>query len=148
MIYKLYPVAKTGYTYYMKNEALPTPTLKQTYSFLLESSVMFIFVLGFVMMTPQLYINYKLKSVDHLPWKTLIYRFISTIIDDIFVFMIDLPWLQRMFSFRDGKHINYLDVIFIAYIVQRRMYKVDKNRIALSTSSIDVSKFKKEEKAI
>lgn len=37
----------------------------------------------------------------------------------------------------------YLDVIFIAYLVQRRIYKVDKNRIALSTSSIDVSKIKK-----
>jgi hypothetical protein len=69
---------------------------------------MFILVFGFVMMTPQLYINYKLKSVDHLPWKTLIYRFIYTIIDDIFVFMIDLPWLQRMFSFRDGKFFIYI----------------------------------------
>lgn len=29
---------------------------------------------GFVLMTPQLYINYKLKSVDHLPWRALIYR--------------------------------------------------------------------------
>lgn len=102
MIYKLYPVAKTVYGYYQKDLYPPLPSLKQIYSFVLESSVMFIFVLGFVMMTPQLYINYKLKSVDHLPWKTLIYRFISTIIDDIFVFMIELPWLQRMFSFRDG----------------------------------------------
>jgi hypothetical protein len=69
---------------------------------------MFILVFGFVMMTPQLYINYKLKSVDHLPWKTLIYRFIYSIIDDIFVFMIDLPWLQRMFSFRDGNLFIYI----------------------------------------
>lgn len=76
---------------------------------------MFIFVLGFVMMTPQLYINYKLKSVDHLPWKTLIYRFISTIIDDIFVFMIELPWLQRMFSFRDGKYV--LTQILFSYAI-------------------------------
>lgn len=81
---------------------MPQPTVRKVYMFLLESSVLFILVFGFVMMTPQLYINYKLKSVDHLPWKTLIYRFIYTIIDDIFVFMIDLPWLQRMFSFRDG----------------------------------------------
>lgn len=27
------------------------------------------------MMTPQLFINYKLKSVEYLPWKALIYRF-------------------------------------------------------------------------
>jgi hypothetical protein len=103
---------------------------------------MFIFVLGFVMMTPQLYINYKLKSVDHLPWKTLIYRFISTIIDDIFVFLIDLPYLQRMFSFRDGTLFFNLDVIFVIYIIQRRIYHVDKNRIALASGSIDMNKLK------
>lgn len=80
------------------------PSLHTVYLFVLENAVFFIFIFGFVMMTPQLYLNYKLKSVEHLPWKTLIYRFISTIIDDIFVFMIDIPWLQRMFSFRDGNH--------------------------------------------
>jgi len=91
------------------------------------------------MLTPQLYLNYKLKSVDHLPWKTLIYRFIYTIIDDIFVFMIDLPWLQRMFSFRDGIMCYNLDVIFVLYLVQRRIYRVDKNRVALSTGFVDLS---------
>lgn len=78
------------------------PKFSVAYTFILESFFGFILVFGFVMITPQLYINYKLKSVDHLPWKTLIYRFISTIIDDIFVFMISLPWMQRAFSFRDG----------------------------------------------
>jgi hypothetical protein len=102
MLYKLYPLATSLLSHLSDGLPIFIPSLKQAYSFILESLVMFIFVLGFVMMTPQLYINYKLKSVDHLPWKTLIYRFISTIIDDIFVFMIDLPWLQRMFSFRDG----------------------------------------------
>lgn len=47
-----------------------------TYSSLLEKIVFFMGMAGFIRMTPQLYINYKLKSVDHLPWKTLIYRFI------------------------------------------------------------------------
>jgi hypothetical protein len=47
-----------------------------TYSSVLEKIVMFMGMAGFIRMTPQLYINYKLKSVDHLPWKTLIYRFI------------------------------------------------------------------------
>ena len=27
-----------------------------------------------VMMTPQLFLNYKYKSVDHLPWRALLYR--------------------------------------------------------------------------
>ena len=29
---------------------------------------------GFILMCPQLYINYKLRSVAHLPWKMLCYR--------------------------------------------------------------------------
>jgi hypothetical protein len=60
-------------------------------------------------MTPQLYINYKLKSVDHLPWRTLIYRFLNTIIDDLFAFLVTMPWLKRLACFRDGKQFinNY-----------------------------------------
>ncbi len=77
------------------------------YSFVLESFVAFIVLFGFIRMTPQLYINYKLKSVDHLPWKTLIYRFLSTIVDDFFAFMITMPWLQRAMYFRDGNYFSY-----------------------------------------
>lgn len=36
-----------------------------------------------------------------------------------------------------------LDVIFVFYLVQRRIYRVDKNRLALSTGSVDLSKVKK-----
>ena len=53
-------------------------------------------------MFPQLYINYKLKSVVHLPWRMLIYKFLNTIIDDIFAFIIVMPNLRRLAAFRDG----------------------------------------------
>ena len=142
LVYKLYPICSEAYF----AEELKIPSFNKVYTFLLESSVAFIFTLGFVMMTPQLYINYKLKSVDHLPWKTLIYRFISTIIDDIFVFMISVPWLHRVFCFRDGILPLNIDIIFVLYIIQRRMYKVDSKRIALSSTSIDLSKIKEHEK--
>lgn len=72
-------------------------------------------------MTPQLYINYKLKSVAHLPWRTMIYRFLNTIIDDLAAFIITMPWLRRLSCFRD-------DVIFLIYIYQRHIYKVDLKR--------------------
>ena len=39
-------------------------------------------------MTPQLFINYKLKSVAHLPWKAMIYKSLNTFIDDLFAFVI------------------------------------------------------------
>lgn len=63
----------------------------------------FIFLLGFIMMTPQLFINYKLKSVAHLPWRMLSYKFLNTFIDDIFAFVIKMPTMYRLGCFRDGK---------------------------------------------
>ena len=55
---------------------------------------------GFVLMTPQLYINYKLQSVAHLPWAMLFYRFVSTFIDDLFAFIITMPMLHRISCLR------------------------------------------------
>ena len=53
------------------------------------------------MMTPQIFINYKLKSVAHLPWRQLTYKFLNTIIDDLFAFIITMPILHRLACFRD-----------------------------------------------
>ncbi len=35
-------------------------------------------------MTPQLFINYKLKSIAHLPWRMLTYKALNTFIDDLY----------------------------------------------------------------
>lgn len=72
-------------------------------------------------MTPQLYINYRLQSVEHMPSRTLTYRFLNTIIDDLFSFIITMPTMHRISCFRD-------DVIFVVYLYQRYYYKVDKTR--------------------
>lgn len=58
---------------------------------------------GFIMMTPQLFINYKLKSVAHLPWRMLTYKALNTFIDDIFAFVIKMPTLYRIGCLRDGE---------------------------------------------
>ncbi len=55
------------------------------------------------MMTPQLFINYKLKSVAHLPWRMMTYKALNTFIDDIFAFVIEMPTMYRIGCFRDGK---------------------------------------------
>lgn len=55
-------------------------------------------------MTPQLFINYKLKSVAHLPWRMLTYKALNTFIDDMFAFVIKMPTMYRIGCFRDGKH--------------------------------------------
>lgn len=59
-------------------------------------------------MTPQLYINYKLKSVDHLPWRAFTYKALNTFVDDIAAFIIDMPLMHRLACFRDGKRIYEL----------------------------------------
>ena len=44
------------------------------YAWLLESLVALVYGGGFIVMTPQLFINYRLKSVAHLPWKFFMYK--------------------------------------------------------------------------
>ena len=72
-------------------------------------------------MTPQLFINYKLKSVAHLPWRMMTYKALNTFIDDIFAFIIKMPTLYRIGCFRD-------DIIFFIYLYQKWIYPVDKKR--------------------
>lgn len=67
------------------------------------------------MMTPQLFINYKLKSVAHLPWRAFVYKALNTFIDDLFAFIIKMPTLHRLSCFRD-------DIIFFIYLYQRWIY--------------------------
>lgn len=72
------------------------------YSLTLICKMIFI-IAGFIMMCPQLFINYKLKSVAHLPWRQMTYKFLNTIIDDLFAFVIKMPTLHRLSVFRDGE---------------------------------------------
>ncbi|RMC22943.1 hypothetical protein DUI87_00041 [Hirundo rustica rustica] len=52
-------------------------------------------------MTPQLFINYKLQSVAHLPWRMLTYKALNTFIDDLFAFVIKMPMMYRIGCLRD-----------------------------------------------
>eukprot|EP00752_Nemacystus_decipiens_P016247 g14527.t1 len=91
------------------------------YSWALQSLTAFVYTFGFVLMTPQLFINYKLKSVAHLPWRFLCYRSLNTVIDDLFAFVVRMPTMHRLSCFRD-------DVVFVVYLYQRWIYPVDANR--------------------
>ncbi|KAH3760020.1 Transmembrane protein [Pelomyxa schiedti] len=85
-------------------------------SWLLESLTSIAYACGFIMMTPQLFINHKLKSVEHLPWRALVYKALNTFIDDLFAFIIKMPTMHRMSCFRD-------DIVFIIYMYQRWLYR-------------------------
>ena len=93
------------------------------------------------MMTPQLFINYKMKSVAHLPWRQMTYKFLNTFIDDIFAFVIKMPTLYRLSVFRD-------DIVFFIFLYQRWIYKVDKKRVNEFGYSAEMLEEKPEKEAI
>uniref|UniRef100_A0A1W7RAS7 Cleft lip and palate transmembrane protein 1 n=1 Tax=Hadrurus spadix TaxID=141984 RepID=A0A1W7RAS7_9SCOR len=95
---------------------------KGWYSWVLSMLYGFLLTFGFIMMTPQLFINYKLKSVAHLPWRMLTYKFLNTFIDDIFAFVIKMPTMYRLGCFRD-------DIVFFIFLYQRWIYRVDPKRV-------------------
>ncbi|KKY25586.1 putative clptm1 domain-containing protein [Phaeomoniella chlamydospora] len=97
-------------------------THKGWYSFVIETLVGSVYAYGFLMMVPSLYINYRLKSVAHMPSKAMTYKFLNTFIDDLFAFTIRMPTLHRLATLRD-------DVIFFIWLYQKWMYRVDYSRI-------------------
>ncbi|XP_078097868.1 putative lipid scramblase CLPTM1 isoform X2 [Mustelus asterias] len=95
---------------------------KSWYSWVLSMLYGFLLTFGFITMTPQLFINYKLKSVAHLPWRMLTYKALNTFIDDLFAFVIKMPMMYRIGCLRD-------DVVFFIYLYQRWIYRVDLTRM-------------------
>ncbi|OAX82848.1 hypothetical protein ACJ72_02809 [Emergomyces africanus] len=95
---------------------------KSWYSYVIETLVGSVYAYGFLMMVPSLYINYRLKSVAHMPGKALTYKFLNTFIDDLFAFTIKMPTLHRLATLRD-------DVIFFIWLYQSYKYKVDYKRV-------------------
>ncbi|XP_053552486.1 putative lipid scramblase CLPTM1 [Bombina bombina] len=95
---------------------------KSWYSWVLSLLYGFLLTFGFITMTPQLFINYKLKSVAHLPWRMLTYKALNTFIDDLFAFVIKMPMMYRIGCLRD-------DVVFFIYLYQRWIYRVDPTRM-------------------
>ena len=89
-----------------------------------------VYAFGFLFMLPQLFLNYKLKSVAHLPWyvqshskkvffisqfhfrRAFMYKAFNTFIDDLFAFIITMPTAHRVACFRD-------DIVFLVYLYQR-----------------------------
>ncbi|KAH7318326.1 cleft lip and palate transmembrane protein 1-domain-containing protein [Stachybotrys elegans] len=95
---------------------------KSWYSYIITTLVGSVYAYGFLMMVPSLYINYRLKSVAHMPSKAMMYKFLNTFIDDLFAFTIKMPFLHRLATFRD-------DIIFFIYLYQRWQYRVDYTRV-------------------
>lgn len=122
----MYPKPLFSYLHhgYISNSLWPLPTCHVLIDFIKRHSVMlpavwstgsavkvfkwpnqllcFVLASGFITMTPQLFINYKMKSVAHLPWRMLTYKALNTFIDDLFAFVIKMPMMYRIGCLRDG----------------------------------------------
>ena len=112
----LYPMVAIWAVY-----SLMTNPHKGWWSWLISSLANGVYTFGFIAMTPQLFVNYKLKSVAHLPWKPFMYKAFNTFIDDVFSWIMSMPTSHRIACLRD-------DVVFLVYLYQRYLYPVDKSR--------------------
>ncbi|MBW0493351.1 hypothetical protein O181_033066 [Austropuccinia psidii MF-1] len=92
------------------------------YSFVIGTLSSFVYAFGFIELVPQLVINYKLKSVAHMPMKAMMYKTLNTVVDDLFAFCIKMPILHRLACFRD-------DVVFVILLYQYWIYKIDYSRV-------------------
>ena len=112
----LYPIVIGWSVYALINESYTS-----YYSWLISNLANAVYTFGFIGLCPQLYVNYRLKSVAHLPWKVFVYKIFSTFVDDVFAFLIDMPWKHRIMTLRD-------DVVFVVFLIQAYIYRVDKCR--------------------
>ncbi|KAL2083899.1 hypothetical protein ACEWY4_019417 [Coilia grayii] len=105
--YLLCPLCVSGVTYsclYLKN--------KSWYSWFINSLVTGVYAFGFLSGFPQLYVNYKLKSVEHLQSSIYMYKGVSTFLNDILGTVLTVP-THPLACFRD-------DVTFLLHLYQRR----------------------------
>jgi len=134
--YVLVPIIAGGAIYSL----LYTPH-RGWWSWVLQSLVNGVYCFGFLFMMPQLFLNYRLKSVAHLPFRVFMYKAFNTFIDDLFAFVITMPTAHRLACFRD-------DFIFLIYLVQRWIYPVDMTRVNEYGQSFSKDESKAEEKTI
>ncbi|XP_023243155.1 cleft lip and palate transmembrane protein 1-like protein [Centruroides sculpturatus] len=123
--YLLYPLCLGGAVY-----SLFYVPQKSWYSWCIHSLVNGVYAFGFLFMLPQLFVNYKLKSVAHLPWRSFMYKAFNTFIDDLFAFIITMPIAHRVACFRD-------DIVFLVYLYQRWLYPVDTKRVEFGESMVE-----------
>ncbi|KAK6327007.1 hypothetical protein J4Q44_G00026520 [Coregonus suidteri] len=114
--YLVYPLSISGSIF-----SLVYLRYKSYYSWLINSLVSGIYAFGFLSMAPQLFINFKLKSVGHLQWNVLMYKAVNTLVNDAFACVFSTHPSHQLGCFRD-------EVLFLVYLYQRRLYSTNKTR--------------------
>lgn len=101
--------------------AIMTYEYRSIYSWFISNLANGVYTFGFISMCPQLYVNYRLKSVAHLPWKVFMYKIFNTFVDDAFAWLIEMPLKHKIMTLRD-------DLVFVLFLLQIYSYRVDKTR--------------------
>ncbi|KAL0211602.1 hypothetical protein RCL1_005228 [Eukaryota sp. TZLM3-RCL] len=118
-------IGYSGYTFFKHS-------YKSLYSWIITSLVNLTYALGFSQMFVVVFVNYKLKSVAGISYRTLAYKFCNTIVDDFSVFILpNVPLLYKLAVFRD-------DVVFVILMIQRVLYPVDKTRMEAAGGEVSV----------
>ena len=125
-----------GYRIYYYSDNIVKNNWKSIVIFIIEYIYFLLNVFGFILLTPQIYLNYKLQSVEHLPMKAMTYKFLNTIIDDLYAFAVKTPTMYRIFCFRD-------DVIFVIYIYQIFKYRKNSRAEQLKKQKEEIKEEKK-----
>ena len=125
-----------GYRIYYYSDNIVKNNWKSFVIFIIEYIYFLLNVFGFILLTPQIYLNYKLQSVEHLPMKAMTYKFLNTIIDDLYAFAVKTPTMYRIFCFRD-------DVIFVIYIYQIFKYRKNSRAVQLEKQRKEMQEEKK-----
>ena len=124
------------YRVYYYSDNIIKNNWKSVVIFIIEYIYFLLNVFGFILLTPQIYLNYKLQSVEHLPMRAMTYKFLNTIIDDLYAFAVKSPLLYRIFCFRD-------DVIFVIYIYQIFKYRKNSRKDMIEKEKIRFEEEKK-----
>ncbi|KAF7665176.1 hypothetical protein LDENG_00152040 [Lucifuga dentata] len=127
--YLVYPLCISGAIF-----SLTYLRQKNYYSWLINSLVTGVYAFGFLSMAPQLFINYKLKSVGHLQGTVLMYRGGNTLISDL---CYCASYLSSSGSFSSSHQLSCFrdELSFLLYLYQRRRYGPKARRRESTTHS-------------
>lgn len=116
LAYMLYPIVSIWSIYSLVNFKY-----QSWWSWLISNLANMVYTFGFISLCPQVYVNYRLKSVAHLPWKVFLYKLFTTFVDDAFAWLVDMPLKHKLMTLRD-------DVVWVVLLYQAFVYRIDKTR--------------------
>ncbi|KAM8734816.1 lipid scramblase CLPTM1L-like [Acanthopagrus schlegelii] len=127
--YLVYPLCISGAIF-----SLAYLRQKNYYSWLINSLVTGVYAFGFLSMAPQLFINYKMRSVSHLQGTVLMYRGVNTLISDL---CSCASILSSSGSFCSSHQLSCFrdELLFFLYLYQRRRYAHKARRRESATHS-------------